>query len=114
MQAKLTSSNLIEQTCPSGKKANIIIINIISWLLPYYKRWLDYGVIYFTTSLPKAFPLLSSAVPNKFILYVLPEVNEFDSTVLEVPLSVSTTRCSVLLFHLNYLYRNGYSLKESP
>ena len=39
MQATVTSSNLIEQTCPRGKKANIIIINIISWLLPYYKRW---------------------------------------------------------------------------
>jgi hypothetical protein len=55
-----------------------------------------YGVMYFTTSLPKAFQSLSFADPSSETLYFLPNVNGFDSTVLEVPLSVSTTRWSVL------------------
>ena len=31
--------HLIEQTCPSSKNDNIIIFNIISCLLVYYKGW---------------------------------------------------------------------------
>ena len=36
-------TNLSQLTCPSGKKDNIIIFNIISYLLLYYKGWWKRG-----------------------------------------------------------------------